>query len=491
MFPVSPSQFSKFALVALVVLSSSACSRLQIGGMNDEPEVVAGGAPVVDINSSLYTVQQGDNLYLIGKRYGLRFQEIAAWNNITAPYTIYPGQQLTLSPNVAPVVAQPQPNTPVQTGEPQVLVFDWDTGTARAQRVYSAPPPQIITQAPEVNADWQTGQPRTTNVSIGDVEQALYYTVKPGDTLSLIARQYGVTYRDLAAWNSLSAPYNLTAGQTLLVSTNTPPVSPVVVDPAFTPGGTSGSGMSAMSSGNSARSMDSMSAMNSLPPSSGTMHYHRVQQGENLYRIARMYGRTYQEVAAWNGIPAPYHLRVGQHLQVSPSSSYNSLSLASANRAMPTVDGKYTVVRGDTLSSISRRFNRSVNELAAWNGLRKPYPLTVGQQLVVSPQMSMLSSRGTVLSTPKTIEPERITVSVPKPAPEIEQNVMVVSSANANHSTTRKTLRGEIVYHAVQQGETLASIADTYQQNTHELALWNGIAPPYPIYPGQTIMIYR
>ncbi len=471
MFLIPLFRLSKFTVVLLVLLSSSACSRLQIGGFN-QPDVVEGNAPVVDSGSrhSVYTVQNGDNLYLIGKRYGLRYQDIATWNRIPPPFTIRPGQQLVLAPGMTPPA-------PMPSSEPQVLVFDWDTGSVRPetspQPVQAQPAPTVITEAPVMEFDWQTGQPRSINApvggSAGGVEQALYYTVKSGDTLSLIAKQYGVTYQDLADLNAIAPPYRLKVGQSLLVSAN-----------------------------NTSRSLMAMSAMdtpysdygnNPLPPDTiGTTRYHRVQQGETLYSIARSYGLTYQDVAAWNAIPAPYHLRVGQSLQLSPSSNNNMPLVAAASSA--AIDGHYTVARGDTLSAVARRFNRSVSELAAWNGLQKPYPLTVGQQLTVSPQMSIASSRAAMPVSSPTIEPQRVTVSVAKPAADVEQNLLLASS-NAANTGVRKTLRGEIIYHAVQKGETLASIAHQYAQNSHELALWNGIAPPYPIYPGQTIMIYR
>lgn len=48
-------------------------------------------------------VQRGDTLYAISVRHGVSVQELAAWNGLAAPYTIFPGQRLRLSPaGVAP-----------------------------------------------------------------------------------------------------------------------------------------------------------------------------------------------------------------------------------------------------------------------------------------------------------------------------------------------------------------------------------------------------
>lgn len=46
----------------------------------------------------IYTVKPGDTLYSISWRYGYDHREIAAWNNIPPPYTIYVGQELLIIP---------------------------------------------------------------------------------------------------------------------------------------------------------------------------------------------------------------------------------------------------------------------------------------------------------------------------------------------------------------------------------------------------------
>jgi lipoprotein NlpD len=45
---------------------------------------------------------------------------------------------------------------------------------------------------------------------------------------------------------------------------------------------------------------------------------HTVRAGETLYSIAWQYGYDYQSLARWNGIRAPYTIRVGQRLRVKP-----------------------------------------------------------------------------------------------------------------------------------------------------------------------------
>lgn len=48
-----------------------------------------------------YSVRRGDTLSIIAFSHGLDHRDIAAWNGISSPYVIYPGQTLRLSPPVS------------------------------------------------------------------------------------------------------------------------------------------------------------------------------------------------------------------------------------------------------------------------------------------------------------------------------------------------------------------------------------------------------
>lgn len=45
--------------------------------------------------------------------------------------------------------------------------------------------------------------------------------------------------------------------------------------------------------------------------------WYRVQRGDTLYSIAFRYGLDWRRVADWNGVEAPYTIRVGQELRMS------------------------------------------------------------------------------------------------------------------------------------------------------------------------------
>jgi lipoprotein NlpD len=74
-------------------------------------------SPASSSNGSVYTVRQGESLYSIAWRYGLDYKQVASWNGIGPPYTIYPGQHLRLNPPAG--IARASSSTPRATPTPQ------------------------------------------------------------------------------------------------------------------------------------------------------------------------------------------------------------------------------------------------------------------------------------------------------------------------------------------------------------------------------------
>lgn len=124
-----------------------------------------------------YTVGPGDTLYSIAWRYEIDSDDLARWNHLSPPYTIYPGERL-------------------HTRKSDSLKAD----QLRAEQK-------------------NTGKNRPEEI-----------TVRRGDTLYSLSREYGVSVARLAALNGLIEPYVIAPGQTLsLVNkvTKTPTVARV------------------------------------------------------------------------------------------------------------------------------------------------------------------------------------------------------------------------------------------------------------------------
>ncbi|WP_347426582.1 peptidoglycan DD-metalloendopeptidase family protein [Pseudomonas sp.] len=56
-----------------------------------------GGQRAQSVTTGAHTVQRGETLYQIAFRYGWDWKELASNNNLRAPYTIYPGQRISLA----------------------------------------------------------------------------------------------------------------------------------------------------------------------------------------------------------------------------------------------------------------------------------------------------------------------------------------------------------------------------------------------------------
>ena len=81
-----------------------------------------------------YRVRSGDSLHAIAFNFGLDWRDIAAWNNIRAPYTIFPDQELRLS---APAG---QPSAGASTAAPAPDRAPAATSTGAAKTTVSAAP---------------------------------------------------------------------------------------------------------------------------------------------------------------------------------------------------------------------------------------------------------------------------------------------------------------------------------------------------------------
>ena len=92
--------------------------------------------------------------------------------------------------------------------------------------------------------------------------------------------------------------------------------------------------------------------------------YYIVQRGDTLYKIARRYNTTTEEIAELNQLSNPNLIYPGQKLLIQGG----------------TLVREYTVKRGDTLGKIAARFNTTVSRLSAINKISNVnliYPGTV------------------------------------------------------------------------------------------------------------------
>ena len=319
-----------------------------------------------------HTVRRGENLYRIAKRYGQSQKTIAAWNNLSPPYTLSVGQKLRVKksskwkpskwnppatkPNVPPAATNTTTSHIVRRGDTlSKLARRYGYSVNEMARWNGLQYPYYLKSGRRLRvAPYNKKQWRIARNTRSGSQRGNYHIVSRGDTLYSIAKHYGQnSVAKIAGWNKLRRPYTLSVGQRLRVSA-------------------SGSSSSRRQTGRTARH------------NSG---YHRVARGDTLYSIARNYGYSVSDLAGWNNLYPPYQLSAGRELRVYPPSGARRSIRSSAKQRYTTSassrSGYHTVRRGQTLYSIARRYGSTVDQLMHWNDLNNPSALRVGQRLRV------------------------------------------------------------------------------------------------------------
>lgn len=205
------------------------------------------------------------------------------------------------------------------------------------QRDYRVVPAGIHLRVPpgrlaNVQASLQRANPAARRLYVAQ-DGSLRYRVRPGDTLSEIARDFGIPAVTLRKLNDIANPNHLFVNQVLLIDPTGSPAAPA---------GARGEDVAAV---------------------------HTVRPGETLTEIARRYGVSVEALAAANRLANPHQLRAGAKLVVPDSS-------ASAPR-------RYRVRPGDTLIAIARRFGCELADLLRANTLPDPNRRPVGLELLI------------------------------------------------------------------------------------------------------------
>lgn len=258
--------------------------------------------PVKTSSPTRYRVRSGDTVTAIAKRFGLTISQIARLNNLGPNSLIRVGQVLRLSPaNTAD-----KPEVPVT--QESYRVKSGDTLTKIAKRFGLTVPELTAINRISSSTIIYPGQVlRVTKVipaqaPIKDAPDS--YQVAAGDTLESIATRFGLRVDDLRQFNSLTRSSIIYVGQQLHLKKVTSPAPPALAPIAPTP---SASTLS-----------DEISSVDPMRPSGAcTIHgFHTVKAGETVSRIAAIYGVSTQSVLSANNLSWSSTIYVGQQLTV-------------------------------------------------------------------------------------------------------------------------------------------------------------------------------
>ena len=266
-----------------------------------------------------YTVVSGDGLYAIARKTGTNIQDLLSLNGLTLNSTIYPGQVLKLS-STSEVSASEEATTSaeetsseesasneVQTSSSagSYTVVSGDslyaiarkTGTSiqdllslNGLNLNSVIHPGQVLQLSNAYESSSTEETVTTTEETASSEEtstsgnAQMYYVHQGDTLYRIARNNGISLSTLLEWNNLSVDSPIHPGQGLIVSY-----------------------------GSSSSTEEAEETSSSIESTETT---YTVQPGDGLWRIAKNYGLTLDELKSMNQLTSNI-IQPGQVLIVS------------------------------------------------------------------------------------------------------------------------------------------------------------------------------
>jgi LysM repeat protein len=109
---------------------------------------------------------------------------------------------------------------------------------------------------------------------------------------------------------------------------------------------------------------------------------HKVAPKETLFAIAKSYGVTMDEIRQWNNLP-DNALSIDQELVIKKKNTINANQPVIQTNQLISKKGIHTVAVKETMYSIARQYNISVDQLREWNHL-EGNELKIGQSLYVS-----------------------------------------------------------------------------------------------------------
>lgn len=176
---------------------------------------------------------------------------------------------------------------------------------------------------------------------------------------------------------------------------------------------------------------------------------HIVAAEETLWRIAKAYDVTVEDILQWNNLAVGSALSIGQALLIDAK---KALSTPVAEEKKKKKATKVHVVRGgDTFYNIARKYDMNVNDLLKLNDMDDTAVLSIGQELQVAKRSD--------------------------------------SKVDKKEASPTKSDNSQVGLHQVKAGETFYGIARTYGMNVKDLLALNELDNGAVLSPGQELRV--
>ncbi|CAH0167199.1 Muramidase-2 [Microbacterium oxydans] len=210
--------------------------------------------------------------------------------------------------------------------------------------------------------------------------------------------------------------------------------------------GTMAAGPAAADTAASTQPIERLSGASRVVPLQTAPASYVVQAGDTIATIAGRFGLRTVDVLTWNGLSWRSVIYPGQTITLQAPAA--ALPVAAPAPAAQT----HTVVAGDSVFAIARKYGTSVDAVLTANGLTRASVIYPGQQLAVGG-------------------------NAPQAAPAAAAAPVAQATPPAAGS------------HAVVAGDTVSAIAKKYGTTTQAIFSLNGLDASSIIYPGQTLIV--
>lgn len=418
----------------------------------------------VKVQYVVHEVKNGQGLAEIAKLYDVSISELAKYNNISAKTKLKTEAEIKI------------PKTTVHEDE---IVINTDILPAIEEEITSLennPTYQMkITQSFEdakfANL-YQDMLNDTINFSAPEGKSAVTYTVKNKDNLIDIADLFNVRVSDLRVWNNIPYTSRVRIGQSLAIYIPTDKLDYY----------------------SSLETLTENEKNSILVVNSGDKQIeHRVKKGETLSKIASRYGVTLAQLKEWNNLKSS-NINIGKKLLVYSGDAKRTAT--ASNSSSETKVSTYKVKKGDTLGEIALKYGVSTAQLRKWNDLNSNN-IKINQLLSVRSNSST-NSIGDNASVSKSnmvsykiksgdsigqiAERFGVSASQIRDWNNLKSDKIVVgkslniySDNDPNSSNKNRTSTGESKIHKVVSGESLWTIARSYNIKVADIMLWNNM----------------